>query len=54
MASCKKKLKVRRALRNATKGTKRKNHDRKYGSTLPNLPLDKPNAHEKAVRQKNS
>ncbi len=49
MASCKKRLKVRRALTNASKGRKRKNALRRNGSTAPKLPLDMPNAHEQKV-----
>lgn len=52
MASCKKVLKVRRKLRNAKKGLKRKNRVRRLGTTAPNLPLDKPNAHEIAQQKK--
>lgn len=49
MASCKKVLKVKRKLRAAKAGTKRKNKVRRLGTTLPNLPLDVPNAHEQKV-----
>lgn len=52
MASCKKVLKVRRKLRNAKKGTKRKNRVRRLGTTAPNLPLNMPNAHEVAQQNK--
>ena len=51
MASPTKKLKVRRALRKAKAGKKRKNKVRNYGSTPKSLPLDKPNANEKAVKK---
>jgi hypothetical protein len=54
MASSTKKTKVRRRIKIAGKGTLRKNHDRKYGSTLPNLPLTKPNANEQAQKQPGS
>lgn len=52
MASCKKVLKVRRKLRNATKGRKRKNRVRRLGTTAPNLPLNVPNANEQAQAKK--
>ena len=48
MASTTKKLKVRRALNKARAGKKRKNAIRRHGSTIPNLPLNMPNANEKA------
>ena len=48
MASVTKKLKVRRALNKARAGKKRKNALRLHGSTAVSLPLDKPNANEKA------
>lgn len=51
MASCKKKLKVRRALKNASKGRKRKNQLRREGSTKASLPLTMPNANEKAQKK---
>lgn len=46
MASCKKVLKVKRKLRKAKAGTKRKNKVRKLGTTRENLPLNVPNAEE--------
>ncbi len=49
MASPTRKLKVRRKLAQARQARRRKNHDRNYGSTAKNLPLNMPNAHEKAV-----
>lgn len=49
MASPTKKLKIRRALSKAGAAKRRKNLERKYGTTAPNLPLDKPNANEMAV-----
>ncbi len=48
MASSTKKLKVRRLINKASKGKKRKNHESLHGSTAPNLPLNMPNANEKA------
>jgi hypothetical protein len=51
MASPTRKLKVRKRLKNAKLGLKRKNHDRVHGSTAPNLPLDKPNANERAQKK---
>lgn len=49
MASCKKVLKVKRKIRRAKAGTKRKNRLRREGTTRPNLPLNVPNAHEKQL-----
>ena len=49
MASPTKKLKVRRKLAQARQARRRKNHDRKHGSTAANLPLNVPNAHERSV-----
>ena len=48
MASTTKKLKVRRKLRKAALGKNRKLLAKKLGTTAPNLPLNKPNANEKA------
>lgn len=48
MASVTKKLKVRRAINKARAGKQRKNSLNRNGSTMVNLPLDKPNANEKA------
>ena len=50
MASSTKKLKVRRALALAGAGKARKNRIRRQGSTAPQLPLNKPNANEKAMK----
>ena len=50
MASPTKKLKVRRALKKASEAKRRKNKIRNHGSTAPNLPLNMPNAQEKAVK----
>ena len=52
MASCKKKLKVRHAISKAGAGKLRKNALRRNGTTKPNLPLNMPNAHEKAQAEK--
>ena len=52
MASVTKKLKVRRALKAAKAGRKRKNQTANHGSTAKRLPLDKPNANEKAQKEK--
>ena len=49
MASVTKKLKVRRKLRKATLGKSRKLLAKKFGTTAPNLPLNKPNAQEAAL-----
>ena len=49
MASCTRRLKVRRKLAKASAGKKRKNYERNHGSTGPNLPLNMPNANEKAA-----
>jgi hypothetical protein len=51
MASTTKKVKVRRAIAIARQGRKRKNHDRNHGSTACNLPLNMPNANEKAMKK---
>lgn len=48
MASVTKKLKVRRKLNAAKAGKKRKNRIALHGSTMKNLPLNMPNANEKA------
>lgn len=48
MASATKKLKVRRKLTKAKKGKARKNAAKLHGSTAKNLPLNMPNANEKA------
>ncbi|MDD9949998.1 MAG: hypothetical protein OXT67_00385 [Zetaproteobacteria bacterium] len=50
MASPTKKLKVRRALAKASAAKGRKNKIRREGSTAPRLPLNMPNANEKAVQ----
>ena len=50
MASATRKLKVRRALSKAKAGSQRKKHVKINGSTAPSLPLNMPNAHEKAVK----
>ena len=52
MASATRKLKVRRAQSKARRVKTRKNYIRVHGSTAPNLPLNKPNAHEKAMKAK--
>lgn len=49
MASTTKKLKVRRKLRKAVLGKRRKASANNYGTTAANLPLNKPNAHEVAM-----
>lgn len=48
MASPTKKSKVRRALNKARAGKKRKNKLRIVGTTAASLPLNKPNANERA------
>ena len=48
MASCTKKLKARRKINAAKAGKKRKNQLANHGSTKPNLPLNAPNANERA------
>lgn len=50
MASVTKKLKVRRAIKKAKAGRKRKNQLSLHGSTAKRLPLDKPNANELAQK----
>ncbi|MFK7871658.1 MAG: hypothetical protein AB8C84_00610 [Oligoflexales bacterium] len=49
MASATKKLKVRRLLTIARRARKRKNHVNRFGTTAPSLPLNVPNANEKAM-----
>jgi hypothetical protein len=46
MASPTKKHKTRRVAKLARLGKSRKNQVRLHGSTAPDLPLNKPNAHE--------
>ena len=46
MGSPTKKHKTRRVAKLAGQAKDRKNHARNHGTTPPNLPLDKPNAHE--------
>ncbi len=48
MASPTKKSKIRRAMNKARAGKKRKNRTRIYGSTPASLPLNVPNANERA------
>lgn len=48
MASPTRILKVRRTLAKVNGGTRRKKHDHLHGSTAPDLPLNQPNANEKA------
>lgn len=50
MASPTKKLKVRRRIRIAKLGRKRKADERNHGTVQPNLPLNKPNANEQAQK----
>jgi hypothetical protein len=52
MASPTKKSKVRRAINKARAGKKRKNLTRVYGSTPTSLPLNMPNANERAQAAK--
>lgn len=52
MASPTKKSKVRRAMKKASAGTWRKNKERREGSTIASLPLNKPNANEVAQKKK--
>lgn len=54
MASPTKKLKIRRAINKARAGKKRKNAERRNGSTPNALPLNKPNANELAQKAKKS
>jgi len=49
MASQTRKLKVRRKLAKVSSGKKAKNLRAKYGSTAKDLPLNMPNAQEKAI-----
>jgi hypothetical protein len=50
MASPTKKIKVRRKINKARRARARKNRDRLHGSTAKNLPLNKPNANERAMK----
>ncbi|MBF0440732.1 MAG: hypothetical protein HQK54_02395 [Oligoflexales bacterium] len=52
MTSNKGHLKVRKTLKKVASGKSRKNYLRLHGSTQPNLPLDKPNANELAMKQR--
>ncbi|MBI2602283.1 MAG: hypothetical protein HYW48_04435 [Deltaproteobacteria bacterium] len=51
MASATKKAKIRRILNLAKAAKKRKNFEKKFGSTPKLLPLDMPNANEKAMKK---
>jgi hypothetical protein len=51
MASCSRKLKVRKKLRALQMGKKRKNELRRVGTTRPLLKLNKPNANEIAQKK---
>lgn len=51
MASPTKKLKVRRTLNKAKAAKKRKNSERKHGTTAKSLPLNRPNANETAMKK---
>ncbi len=50
MASPTKKVKVRRKINNARRARVRKNWDRTHGSTAKDLPLNRPNANERAMK----
>ena len=52
MASPTKKVKVRRKLNKARRARARKNWDRTHGSTAKDLPLNRPNANERAMHAK--
>lgn len=52
MASPTKKVTIVRARKVATQGAARKNKLRRDGTTAPNLPLNKPNANEIALKSK--
>lgn len=52
MASPTKKVKIRRKLRQAALGKRRKNAAAQHGTTQRNLPLDQPNAFERSVKGK--
>jgi hypothetical protein len=51
MASPTQQTRTRRAIKKASVAHKRKNHDRVHGSTAANLPLNKPNANELAMKK---
>ena len=53
MGSPTKKSETRRAIRKAKTARKRKNQARKHGTTANNLPLDRPNANERAQNKAN-
>ncbi|MGE0172795.1 MAG: hypothetical protein AB7T49_08420 [Oligoflexales bacterium] len=48
MASATKVVETRRKIRKAAAGKRRKNFERLHGATKPALPLNMPNANEKA------
>lgn len=52
MASCTRKVTNVRERKMATQGAARKNLLRRLGTTAPNLPLNKPNANEIALKAK--
>ena len=54
MASPTKKVTIVRARKKATQGAARKNKLRILGTTAPNLPLNKPNANEIALKAKST
>ena len=51
MASATRRSETKRKANHARAATRRKNHAQKYGSTPKALPLDKPNANEKAQKK---
>ncbi len=52
MASNTQVVETRRLLKKVAQGRRRKNHAKKFGSTAPNLPLNKPNKNELAQKKK--
>lgn len=51
MGSPTRKTEAKRKSKHAGLARRRKNHSAKYGSTPKQLPLDKPNSNEKALKQ---
>ncbi len=47
-------VEFRRNMKKKKMGVRRKSKERKFGSTQPNLPLNKPNAHELALKAKSA
>lgn len=50
MASPMKQTRIRRAMKRAARGRKRKNYLNRHGSTMQRLPLSVPNANERSQK----